>query len=120
MILPDLFPIITFYSSPRVHDRFGCCVTPFVLVIILKELNEICHLFIIILHVKSRAFCLAHFDLSYKEPQSSIEQCAICTVQWCCIRSQKNLGSGAAFGGGNRLHIIYKVLECMAIADCHL
>ena len=43
--LPDLFPIITFYSSPRVHDRFGSCVTPFVLVIILKELNEIFHLF---------------------------------------------------------------------------
>ena len=81
MILPDLFPIITFYSSPRVHDRFGCCVTPFVLAIILKELNEIGHLFIIILQVKSRAFCLAHFDLSYKEPQSSIAQCAICTVR---------------------------------------
>ena len=47
MILPDLFPIITFYSSPGVHDRFGSCVTPVVLVIILKELNEICHLFII-------------------------------------------------------------------------
>ena len=79
--LPDLFPIITFYSSPGVHDRFGSCVTPVVLVIILKELNEICHLFIIILHVKSGAFCLAHFDLSYKEPQSSIAQCAVCTVR---------------------------------------